>query len=67
MTTKKQEQPKIFKLHDRVSVVTDGSWLGEKGRVCIISDSLTTPYGVVFDWDVTSMPVYFEANELELV
>jgi hypothetical protein len=50
---------------DTVEVIADGPFLGEVGRIVLISDSLVVPYGVVFEWDVSSIPMYFEKSELE--
>jgi hypothetical protein len=65
MTMQEPEKPSKFSVGDEVSVVAEGTWHGERGNVVIISDSMIAPYGVVFPWDVTSMPIYFDDNEIE--
>lgn len=56
---------KKFNLDEQVTVIAEGRYRGERGRVVIINDKLLTPFGVVFDWDVSGMPWYFSEDELE--
>lgn len=67
----KEQMPPSIRVYDGISVgdkvrVDDGITVNE-GTVAIINPHLETPFGVVFPWDVTSMPWYYEKKEVERV
>jgi len=61
----KMKEPPIQK----VRIIAEGEYYGERGVIVNERFSLGQPrileHGVVFDWDVSGIPRYFERNELE--
>lgn len=72
MQSTKQKTPftplsKSIDVGSSVRIVSEGPWVGEEGKVVVIDSEISVPYGICFPWDVTSMPVYFSEEELEVI